>query len=559
MGHIWAKDLESFLNGRIIIGQVQSRPNREIETLMRILVCDGLEKTGIDKLRSASGVTVDEQPSLNAEELARIIGGYEALIVRSKSRVTADLLDQAANLRVVGRAGTGVDNIDVGAATQRGIIVMNAAAGNTVTTAEHTMAMLLALARRIPQAVESTRAGRWEKTKFLGVELMGKTLGIIGLGRIGTAVAERARAFGMSVLAYDPYFTKEAAYELGIEMIALDELISRADFITLHTPLTDETRYLIDSAAIDRMKSGVRLINCARGGLIDEIALADGIRSGKVAGAALDVFEQEPTPADNSLLALEEVITTPHLGASTAEAQLGVATMIAEQVLDYLKHGTIRGAVNMPAVSAELLAAIGPYITLGEKIGLFQGQVFGHDLREVAIEYSGEVTEHDVKPITQAVLAGLLGPVIERVNMVNASIVAEQRGVKISESLSRRARDFASMIRVRALTAERESEVAGALFGRRDGRIVRINGFNLEAIPKGHMLLLFNRDEPGILGSIATFIGANDVNIGRLYLGRKKIGESALALIQIDQPMTDEALSGLASVPGVISVKQVKL
>ena len=559
MGHIWAKDLESFLNGRIIIGQVQSRPNREIETLMRILVCDGLEKTGIDKLRSASGVTVDEQPSLNAEELARIIGGYEALIVRSKSRVTADLLDQAANLRVVGRAGTGVDNIDVGAATQRGIIVMNAAAGNTVTTAEHTMAMLLALARRIPQAVESTRAGRWEKTKFLGVELMGKTLGIIGLGRIGTAVAERARAFGMSVLAYDPYFTKEAAYELGIEMIALDELISRADFITLHTPLTDETRYLIDSAAIERMKSGVRLINCARGGLIDEIALADGIRSGKVAGAALDVFEQEPTPADNSLLALEQVITTPHLGASTAEAQLGVATMIAEQVLDYLKHGTVRGAVNMPAVSAELLAAIGPYITLGEKIGLFQGQVFGHDLREVAIEYSGEVTEHDVKPITQAVLAGLLGPVIERVNMVNASIVAEQRGVKISESLSRRARDFASMIRVRAVTAERESEVAGALFGRRDGRIVRINGFNLEAIPRGHMLFLFNSDQPGILGSIATFIGANDVNIGRLYLGRKKIGESALALIQIDQPMTDEALSGLASVPGVISVKQVKL
>jgi len=526
---------------------------------MRILVCDGLEKTGIDKLRSASGVTVDEQPSLNAEELARIIGGYEALIVRSKSRVTADLLDQAANLRVVGRAGTGVDNIDVGAATQRGIIVMNAAAGNTVTTAEHTMAMLLALARRIPQAVESTRAGRWEKTKFLGVELMGKTLGIIGLGRIGTAVAERARAFGMSVLAYDPYFTKEAAYELGIEMIPLDELICRADFITLHTPLTDETRYLIDSAAIDRMKSGVRLINCARGGLIDEIALADGIRSGKVAGAALDVFEQEPTPADNSLLALEEVITTPHLGASTAEAQLGVATMIAEQVLDYLKHGTIRGAVNMPAVSAELLAAIGPYITLGEKIGLFQGQVFGHDLREVAIEYSGEVTEHDVKPITQAVLAGLLGPVIERVNMVNASIVAEQRGIKISESLSRRARDFASMIRVRAVTADRESEVAGALFGRRDGRLVRINGFNLEAIPKGHMLLLFNRDQPGILGSIATFIGANDVNIGRLYLGRKKIGESALALIQIDQPMTDQALSGLASVPGVISVKQVKL
>ncbi len=526
---------------------------------MRILVCDGLEETGVAKLRAASGVTVDERPSISGDELARIIGGYEALIVRSKSRVTADLIERAANLRVVGRAGTGVDNIDVGAATQRGIVVMNAAAGNTVTTAEHTMAMLLSLARQIPQAVNSTKAGRWEKNKFLGVELRGKTLGIIGLGRIGAAVAERARAFEMIIIAYDPYFTREAAHELGIEMSSLDELMARSDFITLHTPLTDETRYLINTAAIDRMKPGVRLINCARGGLIDEHALAAGIGSGKIAGAALDVFEQEPTPADNPLLALDPVITTPHLGASTTEAQLGVATMIAEQVLDYLKHGTVRGAVNMPVVSAELLAAIGPYITLGEKIGLFQGQVFGHDLREVAIEYSGEVTEHDVKPITQAVLAGMLGPVIERVNMVNAAIVAEQRGIRISESLSRRARDFASMIRVRAITAESESEVAGALFGRRDGRIVRINGFSLEAIPRGHMLLLFNRDQPGVLGSIATFIGENNVNIGRLYLGRKKIGESALALIQIDQPMSEQTLSALAALPGLISVKQIKL
>jgi D-3-phosphoglycerate dehydrogenase / 2-oxoglutarate reductase len=330
-------------------------------------------------------------------------------------------------------------------------------------------------------------------------------------------------------------------------------------FITLHTPLTDETRGLIGAPAIDKMKPGVRLINCARGGLIDEAALADGVGSGKIAGAALDVFEQEPASPDNPLFALDQVITTPHLGASTTEAQLGVATMIAEQVIDYLKHGTVRGAVNMPAVSAELLEAIGPYIMLGEKIGLFQGQVFGHDLREIAIEYSGEVTEHDVKPITQAVLAGLLGPVIERVNMVNAAIVAEQRGIKVSESLSRRARDFASMIRVRAVTSERDSEVAGALFGRRDGRIVRINGFNLEAIPKGHMLFLFNRDLPGVLGSIATFIGDKGVNIGRLYLGRKKIGESALALIQIDQAMSDESLRELASAPGVISVRQVKL
>ncbi len=526
---------------------------------MRILVCDGLEKAGVELLRASASVEVDERPALSAENLDEIIGGYHALIVRSKTKVTAPLIERASLLRVVGRAGTGVDNIDVAAATRRGIVVMNAAAGNTVTTAEHTLAMLLALARQIPQAVASTKASRWEKNRFVGVELMGKTLGIIGLGRIGSAVAERARGFQMNIIAYDPYFTIEAARDLGVEMVTLDELFSRADFITLHTPLTEGTRGLIGEAAIATMKPGVRIINCARGGLVDERALAEAILLGKVAGAALDVFEQEPAPADNPLLALPEVITTPHLGASTQEAQVSVATMIAEQVLDYLKQGTVRGAVNMPSVSAELLAAIGPYITLGEKIGLFQGQVFGHDLRAVELQYSGEVTEHDVKPITQAVIAGLLGPVIERVNMVNAAVVAEDRGIKVTESLSRRARDFASMISVRAFTREGESEVAGALFGRSDGRIVRINGFSLEAIPKGHMLIIFNRDVPGVLGLIATFIGDCRINIGRLYLGRKKIGERALALVQIDQPMAQEARDRLASLPDVISVQQVKL
>ena len=525
---------------------------------MKVLVCDGLEQAGVDILRSA-GAHVDERPTLTPEEIARIIAAYDALVVRSKTRVSSDLIQQATNLRVIGRAGTGVDNIDVGAATARGIVVMNAAAGNTITTAEHTFAMLMALARQIPQAAHSTRSGKWEKLRFLGTELLGKTLGVIGLGRIGSAVAERARAFGMNLIAYDPYFTEEAARDLEMETVTLDQLLARADFITLHTPLTDETRHLIDARAMDKMKRGVRLINCARGGLVDEAALVKALESGRVGGAALDVFEQEPTPADNPLLAFEQVIATPHLGASTTEAQLGVATMIAEQVRDYLKHGMIRGAVNMPSVSAELLAAIGPYITLGEKIGLFQGQVFGHELREVAIEYAGDVAANDVKPITNAVLAGLLSPVIERVNMVNSALVAEQRGIKVTESLSRRARDFASMILVRTTTAERTNEVAGALFGRRDARIVRINGFNLEAIPKGHLLYLFNRDRPGVLGRIATFIGESQVNIGRLYLGRKKIGESALALIQIDQPLSPDALSGLGSLPDVISVKQVRL
>ncbi|MEW6128909.1 MAG: phosphoglycerate dehydrogenase [Acidobacteriota bacterium] len=526
---------------------------------MKILVCDGLEKTGVEILAALENVTVDERPNIKPGEIAEIIGDYDGLIVRSKTQVTRELIERAAKMRVIGRAGTGVDNIDVAAATRRGIVVMNAAAGNTVTTAEHTWAMLMALARRIPQAVASTKSGKWEKNKFLGVELLSKTLGIIGLGRIGSTVANRARAFGMTVLAFDPYFTKEAARELGIEMSTLDEIYARADFITLHTPLTEETRGIINAASIARMKDGVRIINCARGGLVDELALAEAVQAGKVAGAALDVFEQEPINADNPLLALDKVICTPHLGASTQEAQLGVATIIAEQVSDYLQSGAVRGAVNMPAVSAELMAVIGPYITLGEKLGSFQGQVFGHDLQEVEIEYSGDVADYDVKPITQAILAGFLSPVITRVNMVNAALVAEERGIKVRESLSRKARDFASMIRVRAVTTKQESEVAGALFGRSDARIVRVNGFNLEAIPRGVILFLFNRDVPGVLGNIASYIGSQNINIGRLYLGRKVVGENALALIQIDEAMSEAQLSGLEALPNVISVQQVKL
>lgn len=526
---------------------------------MRVLVCDGLEKTGVDLLRAESGLAVDERPALSPAELADAISDCEALVVRSKTRVTGDLLDRASRLRVVARAGTGVDNIDVAAATRRGVVVMNAAAGNTVTTAEHTLAMLLALARQIPQADSCLKSGRWEKNRFVGVELMGKTLGVIGVGRIGLAVAERARAFGMEVIGYDPYFTSEAAGELTVEMTSLDDLLSRSDFITLHTPLTEETRGVLGRAAFEKMKPGARVVNCARGGLVDEAALVEAIREGRVAGAALDVFEHEPLPPDSPILGVDRIIVTPHLGASTHEAQLNVATMIARQVIDFLKRGTVRGAVNYPHVSGELLAEIGPYIDLAAKLGLFQGQAFGHDVREVAVEYSGEVSSHDVRPITQSLLAGLLGPVIERVNMVNASIVAEERGIRVTESLSRRARDFASLIRVRTVTSHGESDVAGALFGKRDGRIVRINGFSLEAIPKGNMLILFNRDVPGVLGRVATLIGDQGINIGRLYLGRKRRGEIALALIQLDQPMSDGGLAELGALDEVISVQPVSL
>ena len=539
----------------------KNRPTDRVRTMkegMKILVCDGLEKAGLDILRAAE-LSIDARPDLSHDELVRLIPGYSGLIVRSKSSVDRDVIAAADRLRVIGRAGTGVDNIDVSAATRRGIIVMNAAEGNTITTAEHTFAMLMALARQVPQATSSLRQGKWEKKRFIGVELMGKTLGVIGLGRIGRAVAHRASCFGMAVIGYDPYFTKEAASKVGIELINLEDLFAAADFISVHTPLTDETRGIINSASIEKMKPGVRIINCARGGLVDENALAAAVRSGRVAGAALDVFDQEPVAPDNPLLAIDQVILTPHLGASTEEAQVGVATILAEQFVDYFKRGAIRGAVNAPSVTAETLAAIGPYIALGEKLGLFQGSVFGHDIREVHLEYSGEVAEQDTSPITQAVLAGLLSPVIERVNMVNARLVADERGIKVTESLSRKARDFASLVNVRAVTAAGESQVAGALMGRTDARIVRINGFSLEAIPKGHMLFILNNDVPGVLGRIATFIGDLHINIGRLYLGRKKIGENALALIQIDQPLSPDDLAGLSSLREVVSVQQVKL
>lgn len=526
---------------------------------MKILVCDGLEKSGVEKLRSASGITVDERPDISADELLRVIGAYDALVVRSKSQVTSAVLEAGRNLKVVARAGTGVDNVDVPAATRGGVIVMNAAEGNTVTTAEHAVAMLMSLARQIPQATASMREGKWEKKKFLGVELLGKTLGIVGLGKIGRAVAQRATGLGMSVIGYDPYFTADATSNLGIEMVPLTDLFSRSDFVTVHTPLTDETRGIIGQSAFDKMKTGVRVINCARGGLIDESALVSAIKSGKVAGAALDVFEQEPPPKDNPLLAMEEVILTPHLGASTEEAQVGVARIVAEQLIEYFKQGSVRGAVNVPAISSEVMAAIGPYVTLGESLGAFQGHIFGHDLREVNIEYSGEVAGQDVRPITQAILTGLLRPVIERVNIVNAGVVAEERGIKVTESLSRRAKDFASLVSVRAATSSGSSEVAGAIMGRRDPRIVRINGFSLEAIPKGHMLLVMNKDVPGVLGQIASFIGNLGINIGRLYLGRKKIGENALALIQIDEPLSSSALEELAALNSVVSAQQVRL
>jgi D-3-phosphoglycerate dehydrogenase len=526
---------------------------------MKILISDNLSKVGVDLLRRQERFQVDVNTGLKPEELKQIIGVYDALIVRSETKVSAEIIGAADNLKVIGRAGTGVDNIDVPAATARGIVVMNAAGGNSVTTAEHTISLMMSLARKIPQAHAKLKAGKWDKKSFMGTELAGKTLGIIGLGNIGKIVASRAQGLAMKVVAYDPFITRDVALRAGIELASLDEIFERSDFITIHTPLTEETRGVIGQSAFAKMKSGVRIINCARGGLVDERALYDAIKSGKVAGAALDVFEQEPLPADHPLLTLEEVVVTPHLGASTREAQEAVAVTIAETVANFLLTGAITGAVNVPAVSAEALETMRPYLTLGEKLGAFQSQFFNQPVSEVQISYSGEVTDLDVRPITQAVLTGLLKQVSARVNQVNASVIAEERGLRVTESKVRAAQDFTTLIEVVIRNEKDESRVAGTLFGRGEQRIVAIDSYRLEAAPQGNMLVVRNSDKPGVVGRVGTFLGDHGINIAQLYLSRNKAGGMAMSVYQVDSALDAATLNELSKSPHVISVKQISL
>ena len=526
---------------------------------MKILISDNLSTRGIDLLRKNEQFKVDVNVGLKPEDLKKIIGDYQAFIVRSETKITAEIIHAADNLKIIGRAGTGVDNIDVPAATQKGIVVMNAAAGNSVTTAEHTISLLMSLARKIPQAHSKLKDGKWDKKSFMGVELAGKTLGIIGLGNIGKIVASRALGLAMKVIAYDPFISKEIASKAGIELGTLNDVFQRADFITVHTPMTDETRGIIGEAAFTKMKDGVRIINCARGGLVDEEALFIAIKSGKVAGAALDVFVKEPVPADHPLLALDEVIVTPHLGASSNEAQDAVAVTIAEQVANFLINGAIAGAVNVAAVSAEALESIGPYITLGEKLGSFQAQFFNQPVSEVQIKYSGEVAGVDVRPITQAVLTGLLKQVSARVNQVNASLIAEERGLRVTESKEIGAQDFTSLVEVKVRNESSENKVSGTLFGRGDLRIVHIGSYRLEAMPEGHMLVMQNDDQPGVVGRVGTFLGDHNVNIAQLYLSRNRAGGTAMAVYQVDSALDTAILADLAQVSYVLSVKQISL
>ncbi|MEK7688879.1 MAG: phosphoglycerate dehydrogenase, partial [Deltaproteobacteria bacterium] len=451
---------------------------------MKVLVSDSMSDRCVEILKSAPGIQVDVNTKLKPEELKKAIKDYHGLVVRSATKVTAEIIEAADNLKVIGRAGTGVDNIDMQAATKKGIVVMNTPGGNTVTTAEHAVSMLMALARKIPQATASMRKGEWEKKKFEGTEITGKTLGILGVGNIGSVVADRAQGLKMNVIAYDPYLSQEAANRMGVLPVSLDDLYKRSDFISVHVPLTNETKNLVNRDAFAKMKKGVKIIDCARGGIVNEKDLSDAIKEGIVSGAAMDVFEKEPTPVDNPLLGLEEVILTPHLGASTAEAQENVAIAIAEQIVEYLVKGTIRNAVNVPSVPAELLASLSPYITLAEKLGSFQGQILKGGIEEVTVEYSGDVVSYDVTAVTVAAIKGLLDQVMDQqVNFVNAPFVAKERGIKVIEIKSSRAIDFASSITIKVKTKETESLVEGALFGKKEPRIVRIDKFFLDAVP----------------------------------------------------------------------------
>jgi len=528
----------------------------------RILVADDVSDSGLLPLSDANFI-VEKKTGLSPADLILALADCQGLVVRSETKVTAQVMEATPQLRVIGRAGVGVDNIDVAAATARGIVVMNAPDGNTITTAEHTIALLIALARNVPQANSSLKSGKWARKSFIGVELSGKTLGIVGLGRIGRAVAERARAFGMQIVAFDPFIAPEQARDLEIEVAPLDEVFARADFLTVHTPLTGDTRGIVGRAAFARMKKGVRIINCARGGLVDESALHEAIQSGIVAGAALDVFQKEPPDGDNPLLGLDEVIVTPHLGASTAEAQEGVAFTVAEQMRDYLLTGALRGAVNIPSLGTSELATLRPYIDLAERLGRFQAQLVDSAVREVKLEFTGDIVELNAAPVTRSFLAGLLRDVSARVNAVNAFLIAEERGISVTTSYFRATSDFAPSIRARVLGESVEQSLSGTIFGfgeqAREGRITEIDGFHLEATPQGHMLVMRNRDVPGVIGRVGTILGTVGVNISRFHLGRRERGGEAMAAIEIDTALDQETLDALRSLPQVISARQIEL
>lgn len=521
---------------------------------MKVLVSDNLGEAGIEILRNEPGIEVDVKTGLTPAELKNIIGGYDALAIRSATKVTEDLLTAATCLKVVGRAGIGLDNVDIPAATKRGIVVMNTPGGNVITTAEHAIAMMLSLTRNVPQATASLRQGLWNKKYLQGREIFDKTLGVIGFGKIGSIVADRARGLKMRVIVSDPFVTPELIEKAGYESVSLDELYRRSDYITVHVPKLKDTVGLINKKAIDQMKEGVMIINCARGGIVDECDLYDAVKSGKVAGAALDVFEKEP-PGNCPLFELDGVIGTPHLGAETREAQVNVAVAVANQIVDFLKNGTIINAVNVSSVTGELMTKLGPFLLLGDQIGSLQAQLINGPIQEAAIEYAGDFQGLDLSPVTTAVLKGLLTRMVkDDVNFVNAKIIAKERGIKVTETTSAKSEDYINLITVKVITTKMTSTVSGTIFGKSDSRVVRINTFRLEMVPKGHLALIHNYDRPGSIGEIGTTLGKHNINIGRMQVGQEEEGDRNIIFLCTDTPIPEAVVAELLTLPTVKTV-----
>jgi D-3-phosphoglycerate dehydrogenase len=515
----------------------------------KVLISDKMDPKAAQIFRER-GLEVDEITGKTPDELKAIIGQYDGLAIRSSTKVTKDILDHATNLKVVGRAGIGVDNVDIPAASAKGVVVMNTPFGNSITTAEHAIALMFALARQLPEADASTQAGKWEKNRFMGVELTAKTLGLIGAGNIGGIVADRARGLKMKVIAYDPFLTPERAVEMGVEKVDLDTLLARADFITLHTPLTDQTRNILSAEALAKTKKGVRIINCARGGLIDEAALKAGLDSGHIAGAALDVFVQEPAK-ESPLFGTPNFVSTPHLGASTTEAQVNVAIQVAEQMADFLVSGGVTNALNMPSLSAEEAPKLKPYMALAEKLGSLVGQLAHGALSSIAIEVEGAAAELNMKPITGAVLAGLMRCYTDTVNMVNAPFLAKERGLDVREVRHDREGDYHTLVCVTVKTEAGERSVAGTLFGNAAPRLVELFGIKVEADLAGHMLYVVNEDAPGFIGRIGTTLGEAGVNIGTFHLGRREAGGEAVLLLSVDEAVSPDLVAKVRALPGV--------
>ncbi len=524
----------------------------------RVLISDKLSEAAVQIFRDR-GVEVDYLPDLGKDKDALLakIGDYDGLAIRSATKVSPKILEAAKKLKVIGRAGIGVDNVDIPAASARGIVVMNTPFGNAITTAEHALSMMMALARQIPEASASTLAGKWEKNRFMGVELFNKTLGVIGCGNIGSIVADRALGLKMKVIAYDPFLSPERALEIGVEKVELLDLVTRSDFITLHTPLTDKTRNIIGEAAISRMKKGVRIINCARGGLVNEDALYNALVSKHVAGAALDVFEVEPA-TDHKLFKLENVIATPHLGASTGEAQENVALQVAEQMSEYLIKGAVTNALNMPSISAEEAPRLKPFVALAEKLGSFAGQLTDGSISNIVIEYAGDVGEMNIRALTSAALAGILAPQMGQVNMVSAPVVARERGIKVDEVRQSKRGAYETYIRITVKTEKYERAVAGTVFSDGKPRIIQIKGIELECNFGPHMLYVTNKDKPGFVGSIGTVLGNAKINMATFHLGRNSEGGDAICIVETDGAVPEAVMEEVRKLANVQQVKALQ-